>query len=271
MGKTFKTNYNKNKFGYKNNRNTKRTFEEEKENTDVVRLNKYLSNSGLCSRREADKYIARGFVKVNGKVVTQLGTKINLNDIVKYKNKIIRSEKLVYVLINKPKNTITSNKDETGRKTVIDLLNNRVKERVYPVGRLDRNTTGVLILTNDGELTKELTHPKYNKKKIYHAFTNKDVTKEDLLKLTKGFELEDGFMFFDAISYVSQDSKNELGIEIHSGRNRIIRRMFEYLGYEVVKLDRVYFAGLTKKSLKRGRWRYLAEREVGMLKMKSYK
>ena len=244
----------------------KRKPEEEVKEDRTVRLNKYIANSGLCSRREADKYIADGFIKINGKVVTELGTKIEPGDTVKYKNKIIRSEKYVYVLMNKPKDTITSNKDETGRKTVIDLLKNKVPERVYPVGRLDKNTTGVLLLTNDGDITKELTHPKHKRKKIYHVFTDKNVSKEDLFKLTEGFELEDGFMNFDSISYVGKAQKNELGVEIHSGRNRIIRRMFEHLGYKVIKLDRVLFSGLTKKGLSRGRWRYLNEKEIGMLK-----
>ncbi len=243
--------------------NNKTEVEQEKKE---IRLNKYLSNSGLCSRREADKYITAGLVKVNNKVVTELGTKINIRDIIMYKNKIIKSEKLVYIIMNKPKDTITSNSDEFDRRTVIDLLRNKVNQRIYPIGRLDRNTTGVLLLTNDGDLTKELTHPKYRRRKIYHVFVNKNVSKEDLLKLTKGVELDDGIMHFDAMSYVSGAKKNELGVEIHSGKNRIIRRMFEKLGYELVKLDRVYFSGLTKKGLKRGRWRYLNEKEIVMLK-----
>ena len=238
---------------------------------ELIRLNKYLSNAGICSRREADKLIEKGFIKVNGKVVTELGMKISPFDKVLHNGKPVKPEKFVYIVMNKPKNTITTTKDEQGRRTVTDLIGNKVKQRIYPVGRLDRDTTGVLILTNDGELTGELTHPKYNKKKVYHVFVDKNVSKDDMFKFTQGVELEDGVMSFDAISYVDNNNKNELGVEIHSGKNRIIRRMFEALGYEVVRLDRVYFAGLTKKGLGRGKWRYLSEKEVGMLKMRSYK
>ncbi len=256
--KTPKKNYNKTKL--------KETTEED----NSIRLNKYLSNAGVCSRREADELIKTGKVTVNGKVVEELGIKVQKNDKIKCNGKPVRAEKNVYILMNKPKDTITSNSDESGRKTVIDILRNKVKERIYPVGRLDRNSTGVLLLTNDGKLTKELTHPKYKKKKIYAVTTDKNISSEDILKLSDGLELEDGFMKFDAISYVGPANKNEVGVEIHSGRNRIIRRMFQHLGYEVIKLDRVLFAGFTKKGLGRGKWRYLNEREVGMLKMKSY-
>lgn len=252
----------------KNNKNEKNIRHKEPE---LIRLNKYISNAGVCSRREADTLIKKGLIKVNGTVVTEMGKKISPFDKVLHNGKLIKPEKYIYILINKPKNTITTTKDEQGRRTVTELLGNNVTQRVYPVGRLDRDTTGVLLLTNDGELTGELTHPKYNKKKVYHVFVDKNVTKEDMYKLTQGIELEDGNMAFDAISYVNSKNKLELGVEIHSGKNRIIRRMFEALGYQVVRLDRVYFAGLTKKGLGRGKWRYLSEKEVGILKMKSYK
>ena len=259
-------------------KNYKKTYpknykEKQKENLEeesLIRLNKYISNAGICSRREADELIKSGKVKVNGKVVIELGTKVKTGDKIKCNGKPVRAEKLVYILMNKPKDTITSTNDESGRRTVIDLLKSKVKERVYPVGRLDRQSTGVLLITNDGELTKELTHPKYKKKKIYSVVTDKNISKEDMLKLSDGLELEDGFMKFDAVSYVSQGNMNEVGVEIHSGRNRIIRRMFKHLAYEVIKLDRVYFAGFTKKGLSRGRWRHLSDREIGMLKMRSY-
>ena len=238
---------------------------------EQIRLNKYISNSGLCSRREADEYIKNGLIKVNGKIVTTLGTKISYDDKVKFNNKLLNQERKVYILLNKPKDFVTTVDDPHAKRTVIDIVRNACKERIYPVGRLDRNSTGVLLLTNDGELTKKLTHPKFNNKKIYHIFLNKPVTKADLLKITAGITLKDGFIKVDGISYADATDKKQVGIEIHSGKNRVLRRIFEHLGYKVLKLDRVYFAGLTKKGLSRGRWRYLTEKEIAFLKMNSFK
>ena len=235
-----------------------------------IRLNKYMSNAGICSRREADNYIAKGLVKVNGNVVTELGTKIQRTDVVEYDEKIVIPERKCYVLLNKPKDCVTTSEDPGGRTTVMDLVKNACQERIYPVGRLDRNTTGVLLLTNDGELASKLTHPKFVKKKIYHVWTDKPITEEDMQRIADGIELEDGEIHADAISYVSDTDRNQAGIEIHSGRNRIVRRIFEHLGYRVTKLDRVYFAGLTKKNLPRGRWRYLTQEEVNFLRMGSF-
>jgi len=237
---------------------------------DKIRLNKYLANAGICSRRDADKLILDGLIKINGKIVTELGTKVKKSDKVKYKNKIIGFEKHVYLLLNKPKGVLTTVSDDRGRKTVMEFFKNKVQERIYPVGRLDKDSTGLLLLTNDGDLTKKLTHPKYNKKKIYHVFLNKELDKKDAESLVAGIELEDGFMKFDTVAYPDPKSKKDIGVEIHSGRNRIIRRMFARLGYDVLKLDRVYFAGLTKKDLKRGKWRFLAQREIQNLKKGSY-
>ena len=235
-----------------------------------MRLNKYIAASGICSRREADELIAAGLITVNGKNVTTLGTKVNPGDEVKYNGERIRNERKVYLLLNKPKDYVTTTRDPRERKTVMTLVRNACPERIYPVGRLDRQTTGVLLFTNDGELAKKLTHPSYNKKKIYHVFLNRQVRAEDLRTLSGGIELEDGFIQPDAISYVDPEHKKEIGLEIHSGRNRIVRRMFESLDYRVEKLDRVYFAGLTKKNLPRGKWRFLTEKEVSRLKMNAY-
>ena len=235
-----------------------------------IRINRYIAAAGICSRREADEQIKSGYVTLNGKVVTELGIRVMPNDVVKFNQQVLKDQKKVYIVMNKSKDIITSAKDESGRLTVLDLLKGKVKARVYPVGRLDKNTTGVLLLTNDGDLTKLLTHPKYNKKKIYHVVLDKNLISSDLSQLADGVELEDGPMFFDTISYVNPEAKNEVGVEIHSGKNLVVRRMFEKLGYEVIKLDRVYFAGLTKKNLKRGQWRYLTEKEVSTLKMGSY-
>ena len=235
-----------------------------------IRLNKYMSNAGICSRREADNYIAKGLVKVNGAVVTELGTKIQRTDVVEYDEKIVIPERKCYVLLNKPKDCVTTSEDPGGRTTVMDLVKNACQERIYPVGRLDRNTTGVLLLTNDGELASKLTHPKFVKKKIYHVWTDKPITEEDMQRIADGIELEDGEIHADAISYVSDTDRNQAGIEIHSGRNRIVRRIFEHLGYRVVKLDRVQFAGLTKKNLRRGDWRFLTQKEVEMLRMGAF-
>lgn len=238
--------------------------------TEEVRLNKYMANAGICSRREADEYITSGKVKVNGEVVTELGTKITRNDVVEFNDKVVTPERKCYVLLNKPKDCVTTSDDPNGRTTVLDIVKNACKERIYPVGRLDRNTTGVLLLTNDGDLASKLTHPKYVKKKIYHVWTDKDIAEEDMQRIADGIELEDGEIHADAISYVSDADRNQAGIEIHSGRNRIVRRIFEHLGYRVIKLDRVYFAGLTKKNLPRGRWRYLTQEEVNYLRMGAF-
>lgn len=235
-----------------------------------IRLNKFLANAGVCSRREADEFIQMGAVKVNNQVVTELGTKITRADKVTFHDESVQIESKLYVLVNKPKNCVTTSDDPQGRLTVMDLVKNACEERIYPVGRLDRNTTGVLLLTNDGDLASKLTHPSYKKKKIYHVWLDRDVSIEDMEKLANGIELEDGEIHADAISYANEEDKNQVGIEIHSGRNRIIRRMFESLGYRVIKLDRVYFAGLTKKNLPRGRWRYLNEKEVNMLRMGAF-
>lgn len=230
-----------------------------------TRLNKYLANAGVCSRREADTLIAAGLVQINGKVVAELGTKVRQGDIVKYDGVELKSEKKVYIVMNKPKDYVTTLDDPEGRKTVIDIIKNEVQQRVYPVGRLDRNTTGLLILTNDGDLTKKLSHPKYNKKKIYHVVLDRKVNEEHMLEIAKGIELDDGFIKVDAISYV-EGNKSEVGVELHSGRNRIVRRIFEKYGYNIKRLDRVFYAGLTKLNLPRGKWRFLTEKEIIMLK-----
>ena len=237
---------------------------------EQIRLNKFMANAGICSRREADEFIQQGLVKVNGQVVTELGTKITHSDVVEYDEKVVALESKCYILLNKPKDCVTTSDDPHGRLTVMDLVKNACPERIYPVGRLDRNTTGVLLLTNDGDLASKLTHPKYVKKKIYHVWTDKDVTEDDMQRIADGIELEDGEIHADAISYATETDRNQIGIEIHSGRNRIVRRIFESLGYHVTKLDRVYFAGLTKKNLPRGRWRYLTQEEVNYLKMGSF-
>jgi len=237
---------------------------------DQIRLNKYIASAGICSRREADQLISAGLISVNGKLVTELGSKVHPGDEVRYNGERIRTERKVYLLLNKPKDYVTTTDDPKERKTVMLLIRDACQERVYPVGRLDRNTTGVLLFTNDGELAKKMTHPSSNKKKIYHVFLNKNLSAGDLKKLAEGITLEDGFIQPDAISYVSSDTKREVGLEIHSGKNRIVRRMFESLDYRVDKLDRVYFGGLTKKNLPRGKWRFLSEKEVTRLKMNAY-
>ncbi|MFC2117619.1 pseudouridine synthase [Bacteroidota bacterium] len=236
---------------------------------DLIRLNKFIASTGLCSRREADKYISDGLIKINGKVITELGTQVAPKDEVKFGDQSLRREKLMYILLNKPKDFVTTTDDPKERKTVMELIKKAGTERVYPVGRLDKNTTGVLLLTNDGALTTRLTHPKYKRKKIYHIFLNKPLTSNDMKQIAEGVELEDGIVQADKISYVDIEDKSQVGMEIHSGKNRVIRRIFEQLGYIVVKLDRVWFAGLTKKSLKRGQWRYLSQKEIDFLKMGS--
>ena len=237
---------------------------------EPIRLNKFLANAGICSRREADEFITAGVISVNGVVVTELGTKIQRTDEVKFHDQPVSIERKTYVLLNKPKDCVTTSDDPQARKTVMDCVKDACKERIYPVGRLDRNTTGVLLLTNDGDLASKLTHPKFLKKKIYHVYCDKNVTKADLDQIAAGITLEDGEIRADAVSYASETDKKQVGIEIHSGKNRIVRRIFESLGYKVVKLDRVYFAGLTKKGLKRGDWRYLTEQEVNFLRMGSF-
>ena len=237
---------------------------------EPIRLNKYLANAGICSRREADEFITAGVVSVNGVVVTELGTKIKRTDEVKFHDEAVSVERKVYVLLNKPKDCVTTSDDPQERKTVMHCVKDACKERIYPVGRLDRNTTGVLLLTNDGDMASKLTHPKYLKKKIYHVYCDKNVTKADLDQIASGITLDDGEIRADAVSYASETDKKQVGIEIHSGKNRIVRRIFESLGYKVMKLDRVYCAGLTKKGLKRGDWRFLTEMEVNMLRMGSF-
>ena len=273
--------YNNNRNGYNNQRggfNTKRFTPRPQrveyelppiDPTQPIRLNKFLANAGLCSRREADEFIQAGEVQVNGEVVTELGSKITPADIITFRGKEVGLENKVYILLNKPKDCVTTADDPQGRLTVMDIVRNACTERIYPVGRLDRNTTGVLLLTNDGDLASKLTHPKFVKKKIYHVWTDKDVTEEALQRIADGIDLDDGSIHADAVSYATETDRNQVGIEIHSGRNRIVRRIFEALGYRVIKLDRVYFAGLTKKNLPRGRWRHLTQAEVNMLMMGS--
>jgi len=235
----------------------------------LVRLNKFIANAGVCSRREADKLIESGVIKVNGEVIKVLGTKISPTDKVQYDDQVLKSQKKYYVLLNKPKGFITTTDDPYERRTVMALVKDACKERIYPVGRLDKNTTGLLLFTNDGDLAKRLTHPKHQIKKIYHVVLDKNLTSADFQKISNGLELDDGPIIVDAIAYVEgAENKKEIGIEIHSGKNRIIRRIFESLDYKVVRLDRVAFAGLTKKEIPRGKWRFLSEKEVNFLIMK---
>ena len=251
----------------------KKRIEYKEENYDPnepLRLNKFLANAGVCSRREADEFITAGVVKVNGEVVTELGTKVLRTDEVLFHDQPVKMEKKVYVLLNKPKDYVTTSDDPQQRKTVMDLVKGACEERIYPVGRLDRNTTGVLLLTNDGDLASKLTHPKFLKKKIYHVHLDHNVTAHDMQQIAEGITLDDGEIKADAIEYASETDKKQVGIEIHSGKNRIVRRIFESLGYKVTKLDRVQFAGLTKKNVKRGDWRYLTEEEVDRLRMGAY-
>lgn len=251
----------------------KKRIEYKEENYDPnepVRLNKFLANAGVCSRREADEFIQAGVITVNGNVVTELGTKVMRTDEIKFHDSPVTLEKKVYVLLNKPKDHVTTSDDPQQRKTVMDLVKDACTERIYPVGRLDRNTTGVLLLTNDGDLASKLTHPKFLKKKVYHVYLDKNVTAHDLQQIRDGITLDDGEIKADAVEYADATDKKQVGIEIHSGKNRIVRRIFESLGYKVTKLDRVLFAGLTKKGLRRGDWRYLTEEEVDRLRMGSY-
>jgi len=240
----------------------------EKGNPEKVRLNKFIANSGICSRRKADELILAGAIRVNGKVVTELGTKIDKTDKVQYGDQLIHHEKHRYILLNKPKGYITTSDDPEKRNTVMQLILGACPERIYPVGRLDRNTTGLLLFTNDGLLTKKLTHPRYGIKKIYHVILDQPLKRVDLNEIANGIDLEDGFIKVDRIEFAGEGKdKRELGVELHSGKNRIVRRIFEKIGYRVEKLDRVYFAGLTKKNLPRGTWRFLEEKEINMLKM----
>jgi len=251
----------------------KKRIEYKEENidpTEPLRLNKFLANAGVCSRREADEFIQAGLVTVNGQVVTELGTKILRTDEVKFHDAVVSLEKKVYVLLNKPKDYVTTSDDPQQRKTVMDLVKDVCPERIYPVGRLDRNTTGVLLLTNDGDLASKLTHPKFLKKKVYHVHLDKNLTAHDMQQISEGITLEDGEIKADAVAYADDRDKSQVGIEIHSGKNRIVRRIFESLGYRVTKLDRVQFAGLTKKNLRRGDWRFLTEKEVDMLRMGAF-
>ncbi len=233
----------------------------------TMRLNKYLAHAGIASRREADMLIKTGVVSVNGKIITEMGYKVKPTDKVQFNGDAVKPEKKAYVLLNKPKNFITTTEDEKGRKTVMELVQKSAPVRIYPVGRLDRNTTGVLLFTNDGDLAKKLTHPKHQVEKIYHVKLNKNLKPSDMEKISDGLKLDDGEIQVDEISFIKGSPHSEVGIKIHSGRNRIVRRIFEYLGYDVIKLDRVLFAGLTKKDLKRGHWRHLTKKEVDFLKM----
>ncbi len=274
--------YNKQRGGYRQHTadydpNAKYSFkkrieykEENYDPNEPIRLNKFLANAGVCSRREADEFIQAGVVTVNGQVVTELGTKVLRTDEVKFHDAPVTPEKKVYVLLNKPKDYVTTSDDPQQRKTVMDLVKGACPERIYPVGRLDRNTTGVLLLTNDGDLASKLTHPKFLKKKIYHVYLDKNVTAHDMQQIAEGITLEDGDIKADDIQYADAVDKKQVGVEIHSGKNRIVRRIFESLGYKVTKLDRVQFAGLTKKNLRRGDWRYLTEEEVDRLRMGAY-
>lgn len=239
-------------------------IEHEMEETEL-RLNRYIAKGGLCSRRDADALILEGRVKVNGNLVQQVGVKVQRDDRVEVDGVIVIPEKKVYIILNKPKDYVTTVDDPMERKTVMSLIEGACKERVYPIGRLDRQTTGVLIFTNDGDLAKKLTHPKYNQKKIYHVFLDKVVRPGDIEAIRKGIELEDGFIQADDVQ-VASDDHTQVGIEIHSGKNRIVRRIFEHLGYTIHRLDRVYFAGITKKNLPRGKWRFLTSEEINMLK-----
>ena len=246
---------------------TSNTSNNSKKEETGTRLNKFIANAGICSRREADTYIEHGSVTVNGKLVTEMGYKVQPDDEVRFDGSLISLEQKKYILLNKPKNYITTMEDDRGRKTVMELIGNATKERIYPVGRLDRNTTGLLLFTNDGEMAKKLTHPKHNVKKLYHASLDKKLSLTDLEKLRGDVVIEGKRVFIDAVSYVEGEKKTEVGIEIHSGRNRIVRKIFDHFGYHVTKLDRVVFAGLTKKNLPRGRYRELTQLEINNLKM----
>ncbi|MGM0572565.1 MAG: pseudouridine synthase [Bacteroidota bacterium] len=238
-----------------------------KQESGLVRLNKYIANAGICSRREADELIRNGEITVNGHVVTELGVKVKQDDVVRHAGKKLVNENKVYVLLNKPKDYITTADDPQKRKTVLDILGNKFRERLYPVGRLDRNTTGLLLLTNDGELTKKLSHPSHKVKKLYHVHLDKPLTQAHIQQIANGITIDNEKVVPDRIAYSNTENKKEVGIELHSGKNRVVRRIFEHLGYKVTKLDRVMFAGLTKKDLPRGKWRILTEKEIKFLQM----
>ena len=242
-------------------------MKQNQEQKEKIRLNKYLARAGVCSRREADTFIETGTVSVNGKIITEMGYKVSPGDEVRFNGELLRPEKKAYVLLNKPKNFITTTRDERGRRTVMELVTKASKSRLLPVGRLDRNTTGLLLFTNDGDLAKKLTHPRHGVSKLYHVFLNKPLRAADLEKIRSGLRLEDGKVQVDEVSFIDSAGKSEVGLKIHSGKNRIVRRIFEHLGYDVIKLDRVVFAGLTKKDLPRGQWRHLTRQEVINLKM----
>ncbi len=258
------------KTGFQSGKNKKPVSPAVVPEDDLIRLNRFIASSGVCSRRDADEIIQKGEITVNGKTITELGFKVKRDDDVRYRNKKLSVEKKVYILLNKPRDYVTTTDDPHAEKTVLDLIGDRCPERVYPVGRLDKSTTGVLLLTNDGDLAGKLTHPKYQRKKIYHVFLDKVVSKNDLFKLIEGVDLEGDTIVADAASFADPEDKTQIGIELHSGQNRVVRRLFEKLGYRVKKLDRVYFAGLTKKNLPRGKWRYLSEKEINMLKRGIY-
>lgn len=234
---------------------------------EQIRLNKYISNAGICSRRDADKLIAEGLITVNGKIVTELGYKVTLEDEVRFDGKRLNPERKVYLLLNKPKGFATTMEDPNAKRTVMELVQDACRERIYPVGRLDIQTTGLLLFTNDGELATKLTHPSFERKKVYHVQLDRDLAQEDMEKIASGLQLEDGPIAADAIEHIDPSDARQVGIEIHSGKNRIVRRIFEHLGYQVEKLDRVLFAGLTKKDLPRGRYRFLTPQEINFLKM----
>jgi len=265
-----KTGYRRSKVSSSKNNNEENKPNKPLKKTEGDRLNKYIANAGICSRREADKYIEAGLVSINGKVVTELGTKVLYGDKVKVNEATISPEKKTYILLNKPKDYVTVEEGKVAQKNVLDLISNGCKERVFPVGRLDKSTTGLLLLTNDGELAEILTHPKNNKKKIYQVTLNEEPKAEDLQKLLEGVSLDDGVVKVSDVNFCNADDKKEIGIEVRSGRNRVVRRMFEEIGFKIKKLDRVYFAGLTKKNLPRGKWRFLNEKEIVMLKRGVY-
>lgn len=274
-GTVFRKPYKKREGGYDPNEkySQKKQLEYKKSFVDLtqpVRLNKFLANAGICSRREADEFIQAGVISVNGEIVSELGVKVMHTDKIMFHNQLVRSERKVYILLNKPKDCVTTTEDTHDRLTVIDIVKNACSERIYPVGRLDRNTTGVILLTNDGDLASKLTHPKYDKKKIYHVALDKPLETADFETILAGVNLDDEKIAADALEYVKDGDPKQVGIEIHSGQNRVVRRIFESLGYKVIRLDRVYFAGLTKKNVARGKYRFLSEREVSMLKMGAY-
>ncbi|WP_394667334.1 pseudouridine synthase [Halosquirtibacter xylanolyticus] len=269
-GKVFKQKPKFSDMGKAPQKRIKKNTNVSKRNDDTMRLNRFIANAGICSRRDADTYIASGVVTVNGSPVTEMGFRVKPGDEVNFSGEKITAEQKRYILLNKPKGFVTTVDDPHADKTVMELVSSACKERLYPVGRLDKETTGLLLFTNDGDLTTRLTHPKYNRKKIYHVYCDKKVTKNHIRQILEGVNLEDGFVKADAVSYVDQDDTKQVGIEIHSGKNRIVRRIFGALGYKVMKLDRVYFCGLTKLNLPRGKWRHLTPDEISFLRMGNF-